>query len=242
MTPQSPRRNARRTSRLVASLATAALLVSFAGPAAASGSGSGNGAPAAVRKACLKKVDKRAANLARISAKAAKSKWLTAESAEALAADLEADIAAVAAYRSAVQRAPYAEELLEACRVAFGGTRSIVAVDVRKLAIMNRAGQAESMLADLADRLASVATALEGARVSGDAGDVTAVMAALSEALSHLDAEAAALIAEVLAIAPSDWDSGDARDVLADLRTAVVTLWPVFSEVRSGIAALERML
>lgn len=222
---------------MVAPLTVAAMVLSFAGPATASGGGSGNGAPAAVRKACLKQVDKRAANTQRIATKAAKSKWVTDERAEELSAALASDLAAIAEYRSAIQRAPWGEELLEACRLGFGGTRSIVAVDTRKLGVMIRAGKAESVFADLVLRLEEIA----GARSGDEVADVAAMIAALTDALTQLGADAAALVDAALAISPSGWDDGTAQVALAELKDAAAGLAPLLAEIRSGIAALMAM-
>lgn len=218
------------------------MLLSLAAPASASDGGSGNGAPAAVRKACLKKVDKRAANVARLANKAAKSKWVTGESAVSLAGILEADLATIAGHRSAVQRAPWGEELLEACRVAFGGTRSIVAVDVRKLGIMVRTGRVDALLADLQSRLGEIVALLEVTRADAGVGEETDLVAVLSDALAQVRIDAVALVAEALAIAPSEWESGSAQEVLAGLREEATALEPVLGGFRSAMAALEALL
>ncbi len=239
-------RSRHRVARIVAPLTVASLALASAGPAMAldtGGRSAGYGAPATIRKACLSRIDSRAAHLARLAERAAGREWASAEHGDDLVSDIAADLATIEEMRAAAQRAPFDTELLDACRDAFAGTRMIVAVDARKVAVVIGADRLDHFLGDTQGRLDAAAAAIESARAGGsDVAEASAALDSLNAALDQIDADAAALVDAVLGLVPSDWEDGAAQAVFADARAAMAELRGMLGDLREWGATLAELL
>lgn len=241
-------RSSHLVARIVAPLTVASLALASAGPAMAiamdtGGRGAGYGAPAAIRRACLSKIDSRAAHLARLAERAAGRDWASAEHGDDLVSDIAADLATIEELRAAAQRAPFDTELLDACRDAFAGTRMIVAVDARKVAVVVGADRLEGFLGGMQGRLDIASAAIEIARAGGsDVAEASAALDSLNAALDQIAADAAALVDAVLGLVPSDWEDGAAQAVFADARAAMAELRGMLGDLREWGATLAELL